>query len=1135
MSSRNSKTAKLVAGVVGFTTAITMVAGASIASAATVDELLAQIATLQSQLQQMQKGTTGTVVSGSFTKDLTVGSKGDEVKMLQQMLNKSADTQVAASGAGSPGMETSTFGPATKAAVIKYQKKNGINATGYVGPKTRASLNGSTGGSTSTTGGTTTTVSGTGLTVSSAVQPVASLAPQSASRVPFTKVTLTASRDGDVTVSGVTVERGGLAQDAVFSGVVLLDENGMQLGIAKTLNSNHQVTVGDPFTVKAGTSKTVTIAGNMSGSLASYAGQVAMLSVVGVNTSATVNGSLPISGAAHTINATLAMGSASVIASSYDPGTTANKEVGTTGYKFSGIRVTAGSAEKVHLWSIRFNQTGSVSANDLANVQVYVDGTAYPAVVSTDGKYFSATFGSGISIDKGMSKDIWVQGDIVGTGAANRTVDFDIYKTTDLYISGETYGYGLTPTYTGAQFSAGTPWFNGYAVSVTAGSVTTVGKASSVSAQNVALNVPNQVLGGYQIDVKGESISVQQAVFKFNYGTAAASSNLLTNVALYDENGAVVAGPVDAVAVSGTEQSVTFTDTITYKIGSHVYTLKGKLPSTVPNGETLSASTTPSGWSNVTGQTTGNTITLSNGVFAMNTMTVKAAALTVSVAGTPAAQTIVPGGSARTFANFQLDASQSGEDVRFGNMAVSLTAGGAYANELSSCQMWDGSTALTTGSNVINPAASASSATFTFDSALVVSKNTVKTITLKCNVSGSASNGHTYSWGIATAPGTVTGVTSGNTVTATVNVNAGQTQTIGAGSFTVTTHSDSPQYALVSANTTGNVVAQYKFRATNENINLTKLGLKLTSGNAADLSNVSVWDGSTQVGSATFSGTSTTAIVTLSTPVTLTANTDKILIVKADLAAQGTGMPGTAGALIKVDYDNVNTGNTQGTGSDSGLTLNATGSSTTVAGVRVFKSYPTFSKITPLPSGTLNNGSQSLMRFKITAATNGDIGIHKFTFRLSTTTANVVAFNVYAYADSGFSTPVSGLSSSGQMMASDVTGATLYNADIDIFAQTSGAASTTVQVPAGQSRYFDVQGNVTGAATGATVQTTLQGDAAYPVGGVTNATTVQSDTNNDFIWSPNTTTASTPNTVDWTNGYGVTNLTGTYVLEALSK
>lgn len=86
------------------------------------------------------------------------------------------------------------------------------------------------------------------------------------------------------------------------------------------------------------------------------------------------------------------------------------------------------------------------------------------------------------------------------------------------------------------------------------------------------------------------------------------------------------------------------------------------------------------------------------------------------------------------------------------------------------------------------------------------------------------------------------------------------------------------------------------------------------------------------------------------------------------------------------------------------------------------------------------------------------------------------------------------------------------------------AAAVAVAAPAG------------GAAAGASVQTTLQGDAAYPVGGVTNATTVQSDTNNDFIWSPNTTTASTPNTVDWSNGYGVTGLPGTYMsAEVLSK
>ncbi len=71
---------------------------------------------------------------------------------LQAFLNGSAGTQVAASGAGSPGMETSTFGPATKAAVIKFQMMYSISpAAGYVGPMTRAkiaSVCGTTGGNT---------------------------------------------------------------------------------------------------------------------------------------------------------------------------------------------------------------------------------------------------------------------------------------------------------------------------------------------------------------------------------------------------------------------------------------------------------------------------------------------------------------------------------------------------------------------------------------------------------------------------------------------------------------------------------------------------------------------------------------------------------------------------------------------------------------------------------------------------------------------------------------------------------------------------------------------------------------------------------------------------------------------------
>jgi len=83
-------------------------------------------------------GATGYV----FTRNLTVGSTGGDVLNLQQVLNANANTQVAASGAGSPGNETSTFGALTKAALARFQAGNGISpAVGYFGAITRAFLN----------------------------------------------------------------------------------------------------------------------------------------------------------------------------------------------------------------------------------------------------------------------------------------------------------------------------------------------------------------------------------------------------------------------------------------------------------------------------------------------------------------------------------------------------------------------------------------------------------------------------------------------------------------------------------------------------------------------------------------------------------------------------------------------------------------------------------------------------------------------------------------------------------------------------------------------------------------------------------------------------------------------------------
>ena len=1176
MNSLRSKTARKLTSVllsvsttvwlVGASALMPMAASADAATDALIAQLQAQIAALTAQINALTGPSSAPSTTGcSFTRDLTIGSQGSDVTCLQNYLTSTGHFTFS-------GGSTGYFGSITRTAVAAWQAANGVApAVGYFGAISRARYSSMVvvvmPPPPPTPPGPTPPgpIVGGSLMVSSGVQPSASLFPKSAARVPFTVLNLTAGSN-DVTVNTILVERTGLAQDAVIDGVVLLDENGVQLGLSKTLNSTHQASLTEPFVVKAGQTRTMTIGANAPAALADYAGQVVYLSVKNVTSNASsVSGSFPMTGAGHTVNASLTVGSVTMARGATDPGAAATKRLDTVTYTFSAVKVTAGSAEKIYLKSIRWNQSGSAGSSDLANVKSVVDGLDYDAVVSADGKYYTTTFsGNGLLIDKGFSKDIAVKGDLIG--GTSRTVAFDLAKRTDIGVTGETYGYGVIPPQTNSCAaatgvscftSAEDPWYDGAVVTVGVGTIL-VSSSNKAPAQNIAVNLAGQSFGAFEVNVKGEAISVSRIAFNVTLGSEDADSDVddLTNITISDESGAVIAGPVDGTAADSTyttgtgDGSVVFTDTITFPVGTNTYYLKGKIGTEIANNTTVAASTTPSAdfAGTVRGQISGNTITPDpTSAITLSTMTVKAGSLAISVSSVPIAQTVIAGSKAFLFANYILDAGSSGEDVRLVGFPVEFNLPSTSYSHITNCALFDGVSGV---SNTQNPTGAASSTNFTLTGGgLVIPKGSTKTLGLKCDVGSGATGDVRFGYDTSSSP-SPSGVTSGQDITETENDSEGQKMTFATGgSLVAILDASSGPYTVVAAGQTNVELSRIRFSATNEDIDLKQVALQLSgfaSNTPVDLvgRKVTLWDGATQVGEATFP-TSDYATSSAITNFRVMRDQNKVLIVKGDVAAISNSGPLTAsGDLIKVDYDGGNAGlnGSYGTGVSSGSTITPTSGDTASNGLRIFKSFPTFEKVNI--SSSLVNGEQDVLKWKVTANSAGDVGVSQFTLRIATTSATAADLQVYAYTDSAFSIPAyTGIASNGQLMNAVNSLSTWVSdtMDLEVTVQDSTGATSTMQVPAGTTRYFKASVTMTGVASGDAISVQLQGDAAYPAldlvigngmatssrvtGQInTSETAQQKEPNDDFIWSPNSTTTAGVNDVDWTNGFSLPGL-----------
>ena len=107
----------------------------------TITSLQSKIAELKALIANLTGNNNPTVSSSSsFTTNLSFGSRGNDVRQLQIFLNTHG-YPVSTIGPGSLGNETTIFGYATKAALIRFQKANNIDPIGVMGPMTRGRIN----------------------------------------------------------------------------------------------------------------------------------------------------------------------------------------------------------------------------------------------------------------------------------------------------------------------------------------------------------------------------------------------------------------------------------------------------------------------------------------------------------------------------------------------------------------------------------------------------------------------------------------------------------------------------------------------------------------------------------------------------------------------------------------------------------------------------------------------------------------------------------------------------------------------------------------------------------------------------------------------------------------------------------
>lgn len=973
-----------------------------------------------------------------------------------------------------------------------------------------------------------------------------------ASRVPFTKVNFVNNSATDVVVDQVLVKRTGLAADGNFSGIDLLKASDMTTlnNQSKTLSSEHVATFNDDWTIPANTTMGVFITGTMVASLAATAGEVPILALwaVTLKGNATLSGSLPISGNYQTTNGTITIGTATVAAGGQNPAAS-TKEVGTMDYIVSSYKITANSAEDILVKSLTLTNNGTTANTDMKNVKLVDANTnaTLATVATVPGK--KMTF-SALNYTLGKGKNVTFDLRLDAEGGSARTISWDIDQTGDLVVEGKTYGYNIAPTYP----NTASPYFNSNDTTIGNGTLR-VESISVTPTTNVSEGLNQVTLGKFKFVVKGETMNVTAVGWNFTVTTSVAGTGFadITNITVYNSAGAVVAGPKDLTSLvdidaGGWKATATTTDTMTIPVGENTYTLKADLNTDFTANDTIIVGVEAGAMTNK-GDVTANSITPTpTGTNTQSsTMTVKAATLAISVANTPAAQTVVPGNNGFVLARYILDASASGTDVTVNSIAPTYkTTVNAFPNMLSGWTLWDGSTPIAissesttcSGASCSTVATNATTTLSLATKALVVTAGTSRTITAKANVGTGATSG-TIVVGLNTNANVSVVDSQGQSFTSTVTNGDGQAMTLTTGAtLEVSVSSDPAAKGYVGGTTAeiGRMTMYSRF----DGVNFNFLGFTIAdasvgmNGTFSDLTTLSLWDGTTNLGQVNVTGANAT--ITPPTGTSLSLDQSKVYTVKATFASINTTSVATSGDTFNVTLTNADV-----TGQSAGSTsVTKVGVGTAFSNNTVWKSVPTVTKI-DFTNSALTDGVQNLFKFSVAADPAGPVGLFKFTFGVTTTTVTLASGGYYLYDSSSSGTLGDLLASAGDITrtetdanATDVIEVSLDNANDNA----NAPAQEHRIIQAGETRYFTLAGTVSGHTGSSTdsesISTVLAGDEVFGASAALKKRASQATgidglaDGEDFIWSDlnftQNSTITATRTLGWFNGFKVTGL-----------